>query len=125
VQRVLDLDLDFFVRDVAHWRDHAEDRLDPDDFPAWSSRETLDFLEIRCGLTGRLPGFVVEHHGELFAHWREAIGPGTLRPPFHVTHVHAHADLDVGGTGYMHLMRELLFLPAEGASRPGGTSDGR
>jgi hypothetical protein len=38
-------------------------------------------------LTGRLPGLVVEHHGELFARWRDAIDAAILHAPFHVTHV--------------------------------------
>lgn len=81
MQRVLDLDLDFFVYGVEHWRDRDHGRLDPEDYPAWSLHETLAFLQTGCGLTGRLPGFVVEHHGELFARWRDAIDAGVLRAP--------------------------------------------
>jgi hypothetical protein len=119
VQRVLDLDLDFFVHGVEHWREREHGRLDADEYPAWSLDEALDFLRTRCGLTSRLPGFVVEHHGALFAHWRDAIGAGVLRAPFHVTHVDAHADLGLGDAGYVHLMSELLFRKAEDRGDPG------
>jgi hypothetical protein len=34
----------------------------------------------------RLPGFAVEHHGEVFFRWRDAIDQGGLEPGFHVTH---------------------------------------
>ena len=44
-------------------------------------------------MNGALPGWVIEHHDEAFARWRVAIGTGLLVPPFHVTHVDAHADL--------------------------------
>jgi hypothetical protein len=115
VQRVLDIDLDFFVHGVEHHRRRDGGRLDAEAFPAWSVAETRDFLEARCGLTGRLPGLAVEHHGELFARWRDAIDAAILHAPFHVTHVDAHADLDVGGTGQWHLMTELLFRAPEDA----------
>lgn len=110
---MLDLDLDFFVHGTAHWRDRGAGRLADDDYPAWSLDETLDFLQTRCGLRGRLPGIVVEHHGELFARWRDAIDAGHLRAPFHVTHADAHADLGLGDAGYMHLMTDLLFREPE------------
>jgi hypothetical protein len=119
VQRVLDIDLDFFVRGVAHHRRRDDGRLDPAEYCAWSMEHTLGFLHERCGLTSRLPGLVVEHHGELFGRWRDAIDAGVLRAPFHVTHVDAHADLDVGGTGYMYLLTELLFREPEDRRDPG------
>jgi hypothetical protein len=119
VQRVLDIDLDFFVHGVARHRTCVDGRLDPTEYPAWSLDQTLDFLQSRCGLTGQLPGVVVDHHGELFARWRDAIDTGALRAPFHVTHVDAHADLDVGGTGYMHLLTDLLFREPEDRRDPG------
>lgn len=119
MQRVLDLDLDFFVHGVEHWRDRDAGRLDADDYPARSVDEALDFLQGRCGLTGRLPGFVVEHHGELFARWRDAIDGGVLQPPFHVTHVDAHADLGLGDAGYVHLMSDLLFRDPQDRRDPG------
>ena len=119
VQRVLDLDLDFFVHGVEHWLDRDHGRLDASEFPAWSVEDTLAFLHERCGLTGRLPGFVVEHHGELFTRWGDAIDAGLLRAPFHLTHVDAHADIGLGDAGYMHLMTKLLFRAPEDRRDPG------
>ena len=78
MQRVLDLDLDFFVDGVAHWREPDRGRLDADEYPAWSLDGTLNFLQTRCGLTERLPGFVVGDHGELFYRWRDAIDARVL-----------------------------------------------
>ena len=104
-------------------RDHG--RLDADEYPAWSLDETLDFLQTRCGLTGRLPGFVVEDHGELFYRWRDAIDAGVLRAPFHVTHVDAHADLGLGDYGYVHLMSDLLFREPQDRRDPGDALNGQ
>jgi hypothetical protein len=100
-------------------RDRDHGRLDADDYPAWALDEALDFLQTRCGLTGRLPGFVVEHHGEVFYRWRDAIDAGGLQVPFHVTHVDAHADLGLGDAGYLHLMSDLLFRDPEERRDPG------
>ncbi len=119
MQRILDLDLDFFVHGVAHWRDRDAGRLDPEHFPAWSLDETISFLETKCGLAGPLPGFVVEHHSELFYRWRDAIDEGELRAPFHVTHVDAHADLGLGDNGYKHLMTDLVWRSPEERRDPG------
>jgi hypothetical protein len=113
MQRVLDLDLDSFLDGVAHWIAYDGDRLDGGEYPPWPIERVLAFLEEQCGLSGRLPGFVVEQHAELFAHWRQAIDSGLLTPPFSVTHVDAHADLGLGDAGYVHLMSELLFKPVE------------
>ena len=66
-----------------------------------------------------MPGFVVEHHANLFAQWRAAIEAGTLEVPFSVTHVDAHADLGLGDSGYEHLMTSFLFEPAEDRRDPG------
>jgi hypothetical protein len=128
MQRILDLDLDFFLDGVATWRGREDDRLDATDFPPWSVEQALSFLRDRCGLDRRLPGFAVEHHGELFSLWRDAIDAGRLIPPFHVTHVDAHADIGLGDYGYMHLMTSLLFEEPDNRRHPtegeGGLEDG-
>jgi hypothetical protein len=119
MQRVLDLDLDFFVHDVAHWRDREDGRLDDRNFPAWPLEDALAFLADRCELSGARPGIVVEHHGELFARWRDAIDAGVLRAPFHVTHVDAHADLGLGDAGFIPLLSDLLFRAPLERREPG------
>jgi hypothetical protein len=111
VQRILDIDLDFFVDGAAHWLAYEGNRLDVDEYPPWPLEDALAFLRNHCGLSQRLPGFVVERHGELFGRWRDAIDAGALTPPLSVTHVDAHADLGMGDAGYVHLMSELLFKP--------------
>jgi hypothetical protein len=128
MQRILDLDLDFFLDGAATWRGREHDRLEAVDYPPWPLAQVFSFLRERCGLDRRLPGFVVENHGELFPLWREAIDAGLLTPPFHVTHVDAHADLGQGDFGYSYLMTSLLFEEPEHRRFPkegkGGLEDG-
>lgn len=118
MQRVLDIDLDAFVYGSAHWRGRDDPRLDEEDHPPWDLQKVVSFLESNCALTGPLPGFAVEHHGELFFRWRDAINAGLLLPPFHVTHVDAHSDLGLGDSGYVYLLTELLREPLEDRRDP-------
>jgi hypothetical protein len=62
VTRILDLDLDFFLRGVEHWRAAGSGRLDACDYPPWSNQDAVAFLRDRCKLVDPLPGFVVENH---------------------------------------------------------------
>jgi hypothetical protein len=115
---VLDIDLDFFLERVAYWREADAGRLDPRDYPPWSREAAFAFLETQCKLTKKVPGFAVEHHGEVFSRWREAIDAGVLEPPFSVTHVDAHADLGLGDIGYVYVLTELVFEPVEARRFP-------
>src|SRR4051812_25445661 len=108
MQRVLDLDLDAFLYGSEHWRARDDARLDAEAHPPWDLPKVLSFLESNCRLSRPLPGFAVEHHGDLFFRWRDAIADGLLVPPFHVTHVDAHADLGMGDCGYVYLLTDLL-----------------
>src|ERR1019366_8668845 len=89
---------------TSSWVERDGARLPEDEYSSWSPEETMDFLRGRCHLTGKLPGWVIEHHDEAFARWRDAVGDGMLVPPFHVTHIDAHADLGLGDAGYVHLI---------------------
>jgi hypothetical protein len=111
VQRVLDVDLDFFVHGVASFRDPEVGRLDGDEYPPWTTDAAMSFLRERCGLDGPLPGFAVERHGGVFGKWQALIEAGQLQTPFHVTHVDAHGDLSMGEIGYKHVLTELVHLP--------------
>lgn len=111
MQRVLDIDLDFFVHGVACYRDPLAGRLDAGDYPPWTSDDATSFLREQCLLDHPVPGFAVEHHGEVFGRWKALIEAGSLRPPFHVTHVDAHADLSMGEIGYHYLLTELVHMP--------------
>jgi hypothetical protein len=111
--RVLDLDLDFFLRERGHWMDGSEERPNTEEYPPWPPDLVMTFLTQQCRLDRPRPGFVVEHHNELFYLWGEAIRAGKLATPFEVVHVDAHADLGVGDNGCIYLMRDLAFEPIE------------
>lgn len=124
MQRVLDLDLDAFVYGSEHWRSRDDPRLNAEDYPPWELDKVIAFLESQCLLAGPLPGFAVEHHGDLFYRWRGAVDKGLLVPPFHVTHVDAHADLSMGDSGYVYLLTELLAQPVQARRDPKVADDG-
>jgi hypothetical protein len=113
MQRVLDIDLDFFVEPIAYNRKREHPRLEAGDHSVWPMARAMSFLRERCLLDGPRPGFAVEHHGEVFERWRGAIDAGILEPPFHVTHVDAHADLGLGEGGWVHLLTEVPTLPLD------------
>ena len=116
--RVLDVDLDFFLNDVAFSHGRDDDRLDPSEFWPWPLEQAIEFLEQRCLLRQKVPGIVVEHHDEVFYRWRGAIAAGALEAPLQVTHVDAHADLGMGDPGYTYLMSDLLFRDLEDRRDP-------
>ena len=115
--RVLDIDLDFFLDNVAMDRSDNDPRLKHDEYHPWSEADVRDFLELRCGLstTRRIPGKFVTHHRDAFVWWHGLIKAKRLKPPFEVVHVDAHADLGGGTFGYSKLFlgEELLHLPLE------------
>ena len=113
---MLDIDLDFFVAPPVYGREKHAPRPLSADHSVWSSDRAAHFLRDQCGVTEKLPGFVTETHDQLFFRWRDAIERGVLTPPFHVTHVDAHADLGKGDIGYKYLMTDLLFQAS--ADRP-------
>lgn len=41
-----------------------------------------------------------------------------LQPPFHVTHLDAHADLGLGDSGWVYLMTDLLHCDVEDRTSP-------
>lgn len=121
MQRVLDLDLDFFVQRVVFYP-QGEARANPREHSVALGVDTLleivsdaeiesvngyvddldgvelaiRYLRQRLCLEGPIAGAAVRHHDEVFSLWRRLITEGTLVPPFHVTHVDAHGDSGKG-----------------------------
>lgn len=126
VTRILDIDLDFFVRPTAHFVNLDDlTRLDDHDYRVWSPEAAIAFLVDRCRLTEPLPGWAVERHGEAFDLWGRAIAQGAISAPFSLTHVDAHADLGLGEAVHVEIMTELMFMPVEArAARATRVTDG-
>ena len=117
---ILDLDLDFFVWPIAHMRGGSA-RLSPDDCQYIASEEAVrSFLEQQCHLKRDAPlrGQMLVHHDEAFFVWRRWLEEGSLKAPFAVTHVDAHADQGMGDAGWHYLLTELLALPVDERSSP-------
>lgn len=116
--RVLDLDMDYFMKAVATSIGESEtDRLPEDDYGdyVWTEREVRDFLENNLGLSqgNKIRGRVVAGHNESLFFWRELIEKGELTIPFDVIHVDSHADLGLGYSSWAHILDYLLFYPVE------------
>ena len=114
--RVLDLDMDYFMKSVATFIGESEtDRLPEDDYGdyVWTEREVRDFLENNLGLSkgNKIRGRVVAGHNESLFFWRELIEKGELTTPFDVIHVDSHADLGLGYRSWAHILDYLLKLP--------------
>ena len=111
-QRILDLDLDFFLNEVAYHRT-PDDRVSSDECRPWSARKVRKFLEKQCGLThqDRVPGRFVSHHHEAFYFWQELIQKKKLSIPFEVIHVDAHADLGGGSILQDYFFGQFLHQP--------------
>lgn len=113
---ILDIDLDFFLDDIAYYCDATgTDRLDDNFYNPWEASAVRNFLEERCKLSIRDPikGNILKHHHEVFGYWRMLISKGLLTKPFDIIHIDAHSDLGLGDAGYVYIMGKLLHLPVE------------
>ncbi|MGG1639122.1 hypothetical protein [Paenibacillus sp. NRS-1760] len=112
---ILDIDLDFFLNQVAHNTSDEYGRLDGTIYIPWTDERVRTFLEVNCGLSkdSLVPGKFVRSHHEAFYFWKELIENGELVPPFSLVNVDAH--LDTGGWGYydggLYIINELSKIP--------------
>ena len=93
--RVLNIDLDFFLNDIAYFS-HDKIRLSSDEYRPWSEIELRFFLEHNCGLSQPIPGKIIVHHHDAFPFWRSLIEKNQLNYPFELVHIDGHADLGLG-----------------------------
>lgn len=112
--RILDLDMDFFISDIEHWKDDYE-RLDDEYCVPWKEKRFRQFLESKCRLSKeqKTKGRVITHHHEAFYFWKQLIENGELHTPFEVTHIDAHSDTGLGDYHWVYIMQELLSHPIE------------
>lgn len=109
MQRVLDIDLDFFLSDCCY---PAPLGCRPDDTEAapWTAEAAVRFLEEQCGLRADqpLPGRIFETHDGALTFWQERMEDKSLSVPFWVTHVDAHSDLGIGKPGPNFVLYNVL-----------------
>ncbi|MDA7916092.1 UPF0489 family protein [Verrucomicrobia bacterium] len=122
MQRVLDIDLDFFLNRIYYCQDEPQGRLDPAEYQVDSTEVVMAYLRDRCGLDEEnpIPGVACEHHVEVFDHWEQMVEDGVLIPPFEVVHVDAHADMGLGNLSCLYIAEEMLIAPLEERIVPGG-----
>ena len=119
MQRVLDIDLDFFLNRIFNSDAEPRGRLDARDYQVDPTPTALTYLHDHCGVprNATRPGLACERHVDVWFHWRRLIRAGILRTPFEVIHVDAHADMGLGNNSCLYIAEELLAEPP-GRRRP-------
>ncbi len=122
MQRILDIDLDFFLDRIFYCQDEPKRRLDSKEYQVEPFEQALSYLRDHCGLSedNLIPGRTCKHHKEVFFHWERMIRAGTLKPPFEVIHVDAHADMGLGNLASLYVAEELLAQPLNRRRVPRG-----
>ena len=112
MQRVLDIDLDYFLAECCPLAAVGERPILAGHEP-WAPDSVRVFLERQCLLSRDqpLPGRVFETHDQALRYWAVLMDRGELQPPFHVTHVDAHSDLGIGYPGPGYVLYNVLSLP--------------
>ena len=114
MDRILDIDLDFFLDKVS---DAHEDRirLSNKKFHPWSPKTVSSFLENRCLLSKKTPtkGRIVSNHHEAFYFWRKLILKNKLEIPFELIHIDAHSDIGMVDWSWIYINSELIHKPPE------------
>lgn len=114
MDRILDIDLDFFLNKVSEARED-EKRLKKKHYYPWDKIALESFLENRCHLSkkNRIPGRIVNEHQKAFFFWRELFVNQKIRIPFELVHIDAHTDIGVADWGWVYITSELLHKPIE------------
>ena len=109
MQRVLDIDLDFFLAECCPLAEVGH-RPPVQGHEPWVAEAVRRFMEEDCLLSRDhpLPGRVFETHDGALAYWKELMEAGRLQAPFHVTHVDAHSDLGIGRPGPGFVLNGVL-----------------
>lgn len=119
--KILDLDMDYFMTEIANTPFSCEERLDEEYYggSVWTEEKVRQFLERNLGLskTNKIPGRIVEGHNEALFFWEELINSKRLSDSFDVVHVDSHADLGLGDASWSFLQSAFLTLPIESRRR--------
>ncbi|MFX1325502.1 MAG: hypothetical protein ACFE8N_11125, partial [Promethearchaeota archaeon] len=93
MDRILDIDLDFFLNKIAEAREDGK-RLKKKHYYPWNKIALASFLENKCLLSkkNRIPGKIVTNHQKAFFFWRELFLNQKIKIPFELVHIDAHSD---------------------------------
>lgn len=112
MQRVLDLDLDFFLSDCCALAPLGS-RPPAHEARPWKPERVDAFLSehLRLSKDTPLAARIFETHDRALGFWAELMESGRLTAPFHVTHVDAHSDLGIGRPGPHYVLKTVLSMP--------------
>jgi hypothetical protein len=112
MDRILDIDLDFFLNKVSISREDNK-RLNKKKYYPWMKTTFKSFLENRCLLLKEKPiyGRILKKHHEAFFFWRELILQNKVTVPFEIVHIDGHSDIGFADWGWMYITSELLHKP--------------
>ncbi len=109
--RILDIDLDFFLDNIAHGRSFNKRRLNKKYYNPWTIPEVEFFLENNCGLNkiDKIPGKYFIHHDEVFHYIKKEIINENISDSIDLVHVDAHGDIsNTIDTSFIYIMDEML-----------------
>jgi hypothetical protein len=117
--RILDIDLDFFLIDFPLKR-YDDNRLDDNEYSAWSPQQVEEFLEKKCYLSKEnpIPGKFVIKHDEVLIDMVQRVQEGIWLAPFDVVHLDSHADLGFGDGAFLYIMSDLIKKPHKERALP-------
>lgn len=120
MQRILDIDLDFFLDRILYCKDEPKGRPSSLCYTVDSTRKALHFARTQCLLAEKLPlpGAACIHHKEVFFQWQSLIRQNIIKTPFELIHVDAHADMGFGNTSCAYIAEELLAKPIQKRKAP-------
>jgi hypothetical protein len=114
--RILDLDLDFFLNDIAHecnvW---SNNRIEEGYFIPWSETDVIKFLEDHCGLkrSKKTSGRLFTFHHEVFNFLRDYNLFSNSETKFDIDHIDAHSDLGFTDSSSLLICTDLLAKKPE------------
>lgn len=116
--RVLDLDMDYFMREVVYNNDsEPTERLNEEEFGecVWKEKEVRAFFNTNLGLSKDkpIPGRVFTEHKNALFFWEELVEKNMLKTPFEVVHIDSHADLSSGTATSSFLQSPFLTFSVE------------
>jgi hypothetical protein len=119
MDKVLDIDLDFFLNKVSDSREDGK-RLNKRNYYPWSKIAFNSFLENRCLLSKEhsIYGRIVKKHHEVFFFWRDLIQQKKVEVPFELVHIDAHSDIGIADWGWIYITSELLNKSIEERIHP-------
>jgi hypothetical protein len=112
VINILDLDLDFFMKDEAVFTGSPPDgqRLDSEEYSPWTIQMVRKFIENQCGITTskRVPGKVLTNHNELFFELRSLHEKSKGNFKFNIDHIDAHSDTGLWDDSYIFIFTHWI-----------------